>query len=89
MSGALLFGIFSVVAVVDLLIAMRFHAIANRADSEMGAPPRLDSEGEVNNPETLRRVANLLMYTAPLMWLAAAALSFGLIPIDGITPIKF
>lgn len=86
MSGALLFGVASLIAVVDLLIALRFAAMANRIDSEMGAPPR---PGAATNPETLRRVANLLMYTAPLMWLAAAALSFGLIPIDGITPIKF
>lgn len=86
MSGALLFGVISLIAVIDLLIALRLAAIANRADSEMGAPPRVPTAA---SPETLRRVANLLMYTAPLMWLAAAALSFGLIPIDGITPIKF
>ena len=86
MSGALLFGVISLVAIIDLLIALRFAAIANRAESEMGAPPRTPP---ATNPETLRRVANLLMFTAPLLWLFVAALSFGLIPIDGITPIKF
>ncbi|QDZ06708.1 hypothetical protein FPZ24_03790 [Sphingomonas panacisoli] len=86
MSGALLFGVFSAIAVVDLLIALRFAALANRAESEMGAPSR---PATATNPEALRRVANLLMFAAPLMWLLVAALSFGLIPVDGIIPIKF
>ena len=86
MSGALLLGMISLVAVVDLMIALRFQAIANRADSEMGAPPRPAS---ATNPEALRRVAQILLITAPIMWLVVAALSFGFIPVDGIVPIKF
>ena len=86
MNGALLLGMISLVAVVDLMIALRFSAIANRAESEMGAPPR---PAAATNPEALRRVARMLLITAPVMWLVVAALSFGLIPIDGIVPIKF
>ena len=86
MNGALLLGMISLVAVVDLLIALRFQAIADRAESEMGAPP---APATATNPEALRRVARMLLITAPIMWLVVAALSFGFVPVDGIIAIKF
>jgi len=89
MSGALLLTVITGVLVMDYIIAAWFIARANRAASEIGAAPRLDSEGQVNNPETLRKTARLLMLTAPIFWLVVAALSFGIIPVDGIVPIKF
>jgi hypothetical protein len=85
MTGTLLLAAISAVSVADILIALNFLARANCAESAMGAPPAPDA----TNPEALRRVARMLFVTAPLMWLVAAALSFGLIPIDGIVPIKF
>lgn len=87
MTGILL-AIVSVIVVFDYLLALYFLARANRA-RDVGAPLQLDSEGEVDNPETLRRVAHILMLTAPLIWLVAAAFSFGLVPVDGIVPLKF
>ncbi len=89
MSGTLLLALVSGVAAMDYLIAFWFIARANRAQSEVGAAPRLDSDGEANNPEALRRIARLLMLTAPVAWLIVAALSFGILPVDGIVPIKF
>ena len=89
MSGAFLLALISVVVVIDYILAMYFIARANRARQEIGTPRPLDSEGEVDNPETLRRVAHILMLAAPLIWLVAAAFSFGLVPVDAIIPIKF
>lgn len=89
MSGALLLAIVTGVLVVDYLLAFWFIARANRAASEVGAAPRIDSEGEVDNPETLRRTARALMFAAPVAWLILAALSFGFVPVDGIVPITF
>jgi len=86
MSGALLLGMISLVAIADILLALRFSAMANRAESEMGAPPR---PAPATDPEALRKVARMLLFTAPLLWLVAALLSFGIIPIDAIVPIKF
>ena len=86
MSGALLLGIISLVAITDIVIALIFSAKANRAESEMGAPPR---PAGATDPEALRKVARLLLITAPIMWLVVALLSFGIVPVDGIIPIKF
>ena len=86
MSGALLLGMISLVAITDILLALRFSAMANRAESEMGAPPR---SAPATDPEALRKVARLLLITAPIMWLVAALLSFGIVPVDAIIPIKF
>lgn len=86
MSGALLLGAISLVAVTDILLALLFSAKANRAESEMGAAPR---PAGATDPEALRRTARMLLITAPLFWLGAALLSFGIIPIDAIIPIKF
>ncbi|MDB5679001.1 hypothetical protein [Sphingomonas bacterium] len=86
MSGALLLGIISLVAVTDVILALLFSAKANRAESQMGAPPR---PANATDPEALRRTARMLLTTAPIMWLVTALLSFGIVPIDAIVPIKF
>jgi hypothetical protein len=85
-SGALLLGVVSIVAITDILIALGFSAKANSAQSAMGAPPRPAS---ATDPEALRKVARMLLITAPIMWLVAALLSFGIVPVDAIVPIKF
>jgi len=76
----------SAICVADLLVALRFTAMANRADSEMADPSRAAS---AIDPQAMRRLARLLFLTVPVTWLFVAALSFGLIPADGITAIKF
>jgi hypothetical protein len=85
-SGALLLGVVSIIAFVDIVIALTFLAKANRAESAMGAPPRSAS---ATDPEAMRKVARTLLITAPAMWLVAALLSFGIVPVDAIIPIKF
>lgn len=88
MSGALLLALVTGFLAIDYVIAAWFIARANRAASDIGAAPRIDSEGEVDNPETLRRTAHLLMLTAPILWLVVAALAFGYIAVDGIVPVR-
>lgn len=85
MSGALLLGVISVVLVADYLFALLFLAKANRLESDVGAAPQPDA----GDPQALRRAARLFMITGPIAWFVIAALSFGLIPFDGITPITF
>ena len=86
MSGALLLGIISLVVATDIVLALLFLAQANRAESEMGvAPPAAGA----TDPAAQRKTARLLLLTAPLIWLVIAALSFGIVPVDGIVPIKF
>ena len=85
MSGALFLGIVSVICAADLLIALRFLRMADRADGDTGAPPKASQI----DPAAARRFARIMLVAAPLMWLFFAALSFGIIPVDGITPIKF
>ncbi|THD37867.1 MAG: hypothetical protein E7773_02500 [Sphingomonas sp.] len=86
MSGALLLGIISLVVATDIGLALLFIAQANRAESEMGAP--LPAAG-APDPAAQRKTARLLLVTAPLIWLVVAALSFGIVPVDGIVPVKF
>lgn len=85
MSGALLLGLISLVCVTDLMIAFYFLRMANRAESVVGAAPETGG----TNPEAARRFARVLFMATPGMWLIVALLSFGIIPVDGIIPIKF
>jgi hypothetical protein len=86
MSGALLLGIVTLILVADMLIALRFRRMADRGESDVGAPPKA---GGVD-PAVARRVSRLMLIAAPLTWLFFVALSFGLFgPIGNITPIQF
>jgi len=85
MSGALLLGLISLVCVTDLALAFYFLRMANQADSLVGAAP----EASGTNPEAARRFARVLFMATPGMWLVVALLSFGIIPVGGIIPIKF
>jgi len=85
MNGALLLGLISLVCVTDVMIAFYFLRMANQADSLVGAAP----EASGTNPDAARRFARVLFMATPGVWLIVALLSFGIIPVDGIIPIKF
>ena len=85
MSGALLLGLISLVCVTDLALAFYFLRMANQADSLVGAAP----EASGTNPEAARRFARVLFMATPALWLFIALLSFGIIPVGNIIPIKF
>ena len=84
MSGALLLGFISLVAIVDLVVALRFRTMADNADVAIGSP-----KAGSTDPAAYRRVAGILLISAPLMWLFIALLAFGIFPNSGIIPIKF
>ena len=86
MSGALLLGMVSLFCVADVLIALRFKRLADRAESDVGAAPGAGG----TDPAAARRFARVMLIAAPLMWLFFVALTFGLLgPVGNITPIKF
>ena len=85
MNGAILLGIVTLVLAVDVLIALRFRRMADRAEGNVGAPPKVGSL----DPAAARRVVYLMLIAAPLMWLFFVAFSFGLFGSTGnIIPIK-
>ena len=80
-TGTILLIAISAVTVIDLLIAVYFRNVAERADSGEVIPSSIDPQGA-------SRMSNLLFLMAPLMWLIVALISFGVIP-SGIDPAKF
>ena len=76
-----------VLLTVGLLIALGDFAIGYRF-ARMGEP--LASQTDVSAPsrEDARRLGRIIMFAAPLFFLVFAALAFGLIPTDGIDPIR-
>jgi hypothetical protein len=86
MSGAYFLGIVTLILVADVLIALRFLRMADRAQSEVGAPPKVGSL----DPAAARRFARIMVIAAPLAWLFFVAFSFGLFGSTGnIIPITF
>jgi hypothetical protein len=85
MSGALVLGLVSLVCITDLALAFYFLRMANQADSLVGAAP----ETSGTNPAAMRRFARVLFVATPALWLFIALLSFGIIPVGNIIPIKF
>ncbi|HEX7851916.1 MAG TPA: hypothetical protein VF485_19445 [Sphingomonas sp.] len=86
MNGAYFLGIVTLVLVAHVFVALRLRRMADRAESDVGAPPRVGSL----DPVAARRVTRLMLIGAPLMWLFLAAFSFGLFgPTGNIIPIKF
>lgn len=80
-TGAILLGGITLIVVSDLLIALYYRSLADRVESG----ERVSSSIE---PANARKVAGMLIVSAPLIWLVVALLSFGVIP-SGIDPIKF
>jgi hypothetical protein len=86
MNGAYFLGIVTLVLVADVFIALRFRRMADRAESDVGAPPKVGGL----DPVAARRVSRLMLIVAPLTWLFFVAFSFGLFgPTGSIIPIKF
>ena len=81
MNGALLILIGLVLMLADLAIGF---AISRRAGDRAETRP----DGSVG-PVVDARAGRLVMLLAPIMFLIFAALAFGLIPVDGIDPIRF
>jgi hypothetical protein len=82
MDGKLVLGIVTLMVIGDMLIAIKFRQLADRADSgEAAMPGKVDASGA-------RMIATSLLIMGPLLWLAIALMCFGLIP-SGIAPIKF
>ena len=80
MTGAVLLGVISVVAVSDMLFALYFRGLADRVESGEAVSRSIDPEGA-------RRTASIMLVAAPVMWLIMALISFGVIP-SGIEPIR-
>jgi hypothetical protein len=86
MNGAYFLGIMTLVLAVDMLIALRFLRVADRAESEVGAPRKA---GGID-PVASRRFARIMLFSTPVIWLFCVAFSFGLFGSTGnIIPIKF
>ena len=71
----------SFVVVTDILIALYFRSQADRAESG-------ETISSSINPEGARKTANLLLISAPILWLIVVLISFGVIP-AGLEPPKF
>ena len=80
-TGAILLGGITLVLVSDLLIALYYRSLADRVESGERVSSCID-------PANARKVAGMLIVSAPLIWLIVALMSFGVIP-SGIDPIKF
>lgn len=80
-TGAILLGGITLVLVSDLLIALYYRSLADRVESGERVSSSID-------PANARKVAGMLIVSAPLIWLIVALMSFGVIP-SGIDPIKF
>lgn len=80
-TGAILLGGITLVLVSDLLIALYYRSLADRVESGERVSSSID-------PANARKVAGMLIVSAPLVWLIVALMSFGVIP-SGIDPIKF
>lgn len=80
-TGAVLLGVISVVAVSDMLIALYLRSLAERVDSGETISRNVD-------PERARRMASVLLLGAPVIWLVVVLISFGVVP-SGIEPIRF
>ena len=80
-TGALLLGGVTLVALGDIAVAFYFRGLADRIESGEVVREGIDPAGA-------RRMAMMLLVSAPLMWLAVALISLGVIP-AGIDPVQF
>ena len=80
-TGAIILAGISVVALSDMLIALYYRSLADRVESGETVSSSIE-------PAQARKIATLLLVSAPVMWLAIALISFGVIP-SGVDPIKF
>lgn len=72
----------SFVVVADSLIALYFRSLADRV--EMGEKVSISID-----PAGARKMSAAMLVMAPLIWIIFALISCGVIPANGIEPIKF
>ncbi|HEV8407679.1 MAG TPA: hypothetical protein VGQ34_07055 [Sphingomicrobium sp.] len=80
-TGAILLGGITLVFVSDLLIALYCRSLADRVEKGESVSKSID-------PANVRKLATMLIVSAPLIWLIVALRSVGVIP-SGMEPIKF
>lgn len=85
MSGALLLGIVTAVALVDFLVGFVLWRKGTAAPM-VGAPPEPLPEGAAA-PPNYRTAGIAIMLAAPVAWAVLAALCFGLFGDVGIEPV--
>jgi ABC-type Fe3+ transport system permease subunit len=82
-NGAMLLAAMTLVAVTDVLMALRYRQLANRTDSgEAAMPGKVDAAGA-------RTIATFLLIFAPVLFIGAVLVSLGVVPVSGIDPIQF
>ena len=81
-SGAIMLIAISLVVVTDSLIALYFRSLADRV--EMGEKVSITID-----PAGARKMSIAMLVMGPLIWIVFALISFGVIPANGIQPIKF
>ena len=81
--GTIVFIAITLVTVTDIAIALFMRARADRMDNG-----GIADAGTVGNADGLRKVATMLLVSAPLLWLVMTLFSFGIIP-SGLDPVQF
>ena len=81
MSGVLFLAVMTLVAVTDAFMGWR---VLRSADQTVGAAPQPGA----TPPEAARKVGKMMLIAAAAMFLFGLSVSFGITPLDGITPIQ-
>jgi hypothetical protein len=81
MSGLWLLILLGLAGLIDAGIGL---SVLRRAQTDQAAPPPRPNAGQ-GDPSLIGRV---MLFSALLFWIAAALLSFGIVPISGIEPIR-
>lgn len=81
MSGWLFLVAGLVVGGSDFVVGFRFSRMSGEQLERL-------PDGSVRSPDGMRRLGRTMMLLAPVVFLALAALAFGLIPDTGIEPIR-
>jgi hypothetical protein len=81
MSGWLFLAMGALVSASDFLIGLYMSRLGPDG-------PTLYAHGKTLSTGAANRIGRLLMLLAPLLFLVFAALSFGLLPVDAIDPIR-
>jgi hypothetical protein len=80
--GALLLSAMTALLVLETFLALYFRSLIDRVEGG-------EKVWMTFNPPDARKMVNTIHIMMPIMWVFAALISFGLIPLDGIDPIKF
>jgi hypothetical protein len=80
-SGATLLAAMTMLLVFQTLFALYFRYLIDRVESG-------EKVWLTFNPADARRMINTIHIVMPLVWVMVALVSFGVIPVDGIEPIR-